>query len=129
MAKFREKLCGQPVDEKPAAFLDLISKRSIISRRDFILDAPVSDWMEWQAAYAAGAFLMPASLVRKLISEAGQAGTDELIERVSGTFEVSQEAARVRLVKLGVIQPDQDTEASDSARPEPVERQTPPRSH
>lgn len=72
------------------------------------------DWMEWQAGYCSGALLMPKSAVHRLIlelnkrwgfvTEAVETGTLQgqvLIAGVSATFRVSEDAARVRLVKLG----------------------------
>ena len=69
-----------------------------------------SDWMEWQAGFACGALLMPQTeLVRvvKAFREVEEIrfadiGTDtdagkRLIQRVMGEFQVSQDAARVRL--------------------------------
>lgn len=88
-----------------------------ICYRDTMLDAVQTDWMEWQAGYACGAFLMPASALRQLIrsymerhglfgvigerDSHGQA----LIEIVKGGFEVSGDAARIRLIKLGILGP------------------------
>jgi hypothetical protein len=96
-------------------------------RRDSILEAPVSDWMEWQASYVCGAFLMPLSLMRKLFrqsldewggfswipSDSEQAG--KLTGRVAEAFDVSTEAARVRLFKLGFLQkiPHKEPSSSD----------------
>lgn len=80
-----------------------------------LLHANQSDWMEWQAGYASGAFLMPITplhqMVRALLEEERlfgpislqQAASHELIERVRLTFGVSEEAARVRLLKLGYL--------------------------
>ena len=85
-------------------------------KRSRILDAPYSDWMEWQASYACGAFLMPYSVIRKLsleeISKRNAASwvsgdseqAAELVNIVSDTFDVSTDAARVRLNKLGFLQ-------------------------
>ncbi len=84
-------------------------------RREAILTAGPTDWMEWQAGYASGAFLMPISALRDLVAELRSEtsdlapialGTDvaeELIVRVQGVFSVSAEAARVRLLKCGYI--------------------------
>jgi hypothetical protein len=81
-----------------------------------ILDAPVSDWMEWQAGYICGAVLMPHSLVWDLVRKSlpEQDGhhwcsydtekARELITRAAEKFDVSAEAARVRLLKLGFLQ-------------------------
>ncbi|WP_442579336.1 ImmA/IrrE family metallo-endopeptidase [Mesorhizobium sp. ASY16-5R] len=83
--------------------------------RDKILDAAQTDWMEWQAGYAGGALLMPASRVRALIATyceshklfgvIGQADAHgrALIETVRAAFEVSPDAARIRLRKLGIL--------------------------
>lgn len=75
----------------------------------------VLDWMEWQAGYAAGALLMPESFVRRAVAaffcnraekppikkDAVTAPT--LSGRIALTFEVSEEAANVRLAKLGYL--------------------------
>jgi len=63
-----------------------------------------ADWMEWQANYAAGALLMPASAIVHdehvwVRSFEGR----RRIERVHTTFDVSMEAARVRLQQLGQL--------------------------
>ena len=70
------------------------------------------DWMEWQAGYACGAFLIPQShaltLVKRLrdtnrwtltpnaTSSAGKA----LIAETAAAFDTSEDAARVRLIQL-----------------------------
>jgi hypothetical protein len=83
--------------------------------RSRIFDAPAVDWMEWQASYASGAMLMPVSSLRDLAGRilAGHkhswvsAGSDkagELVSRAAEEFDVSGEAARVRLTKLGILQ-------------------------
>ncbi|SET87925.1 ImmA/IrrE family metallo-endopeptidase [Oceanicella actignis] len=86
-----------------------------ISRRDNILGAPQSDWMEWQAGYISGAILMPATPLRRLVSDycaprelhgnihVASDHAAELIRRVMEQFAVSEEAARVRLLKLNLI--------------------------
>jgi len=83
--------------------------------RDTIVAAPENDWMEWQAAYIGGALLMPRAPVRLLVREiavreAGERapGADSdlgqgAILRVTKRCHVSQQAARVRLVKLGLL--------------------------
>lgn len=77
------------------------------------------DWMEWQAGYASGAFLMPRSGVREVarrnaggrplaappIGAATSEGMD-LIARIAGSFQVSEEAAFVRLSQLGYLVSD-----------------------
>jgi hypothetical protein len=81
-----------------------------------ILDAPFSDWMEWQASYACGAFLMPLSAVRHVAGELFRNGDGrgwlpedsddavELTDLIANAFNVSHDAARVRLQKLGYLQ-------------------------
>jgi Zn-dependent peptidase ImmA (M78 family) len=77
-----------------------------------IIDAPVKDWMEWQAGYAAGALLMPVTAstknVQALLKKWGgeQITSDseqgrELISNTAAAFDVSMEAAAARLSKLG----------------------------
>ena len=82
-------------------------------KRDSILDAPETDWMEWQAGYVCGAILMPISRLRGVVREffeghetTGEVGPRSaegraLIDVIASTFQVSEEAARVRLAKLG----------------------------
>jgi Zn-dependent peptidase ImmA (M78 family) len=71
--------------------------------------------MEWQAGYVCGALLMPASKVRELAGayreshgHFGVVGQRDspglaLIESVRTGFEVSADAARIRLLKLGIL--------------------------
>ena len=86
-----------------------------ICKRDTMLDATQTDWMEWQAGHACGAILMPVSRLRRVVgayqeannlfgvigtsSEHGQA----LIASVREAFQVSADAARVRLLKLNIL--------------------------
>jgi hypothetical protein len=82
-------------------------------RRNCIFDAPTFDWMEWQASYASGAILMPSSRLRALVpsnvSESEPLLVDsgpahDIISRVTATFDVSPDAAQVRLTRLGILQ-------------------------
>jgi hypothetical protein len=79
-------------------------------RREAIVRAPVVDWMEWQAAYASGAFLIPRSALDELIGTRQRRGgtepipdrgsaANELVKLVERRFHVSAEAARVRLLQ------------------------------
>jgi hypothetical protein len=85
-------------------------------KRDNIVNASETDWMEWQAGYVCSAILMPAGPLidtvqtfRKenglvlsnlaLNSEAGQ----RLIETVAARFQTSRDAARVRLLKKRIL--------------------------
>ncbi len=86
-----------------------------ICKRDTMLEAVQTDWMEWQAGHACGALLMPVSYLRRVVgayqeanglfgvigtsSEHGQA----LISRVQEAFQVSADAARVRLLRLNIL--------------------------
>lgn len=84
-------------------------------RRDTILDSPETNWMEWQAGYACGAFLMPVSYLRQVVEDhkrkhellgdivpESAAGTG-LIALVSERFCVSKDAARIRLLKTKAL--------------------------
>ena len=84
--------------------------------RDSIVGAPERDWMEWQAGYACGGILMPVTALfdevqrfraennlpysnLSLQSEPGQ----NLITAVAAGFHTSRDAARVRLLKRGIL--------------------------
>lgn len=75
-----------------------------------------TDWMEWQAGYGCGAFLMPLSFLKKTVrnfrgsaketsplSQSTLQG-EELIEAVTTAFQVSKDAARVRLLVTNQLQ-------------------------
>jgi Zn-dependent peptidase ImmA (M78 family) len=74
-----------------------------------------TDWCEWQASFFAGALLMPSGLVRSGLFERMpelQKGVEDRSNSaqraasiVSKHFEVSPEAARVRLAQLCIINP------------------------
>jgi len=85
-------------------------------KRDNIVNAAESDWMEWQAGYVCGAILMPAGPLMDTVqafraknalpltnltlgSDAGQ----RLIDTVAATFQTSKDAARVRLLKKRIL--------------------------
>ncbi len=86
-----------------------------ICKRDTILKATQTDWMEWQAGYVCGAILMPISYLRRVVGayqEAnrlfGAIGANSthghaLIQAIQQEFQVSADAARVRLSKLNVL--------------------------
>ena len=76
--------------------------------KSHIIMAGKTDWYEWQAAYGSGAILMPRSALIGLVgagslvpevSSEGQA----LITLVSSNFQVSRDAARVRLTQLKTL--------------------------
>lgn len=68
-------------------------------RHALMVDAPEDDWMEWQAAYAGGALLMPLSTLNDFISSVRVKG---IVDEVALKFDVSPEAAAARLRKLGL---------------------------
>lgn len=86
-----------------------------ICKREAIVNLKQVDWMEWQAGYISGALLMPLSVIKKLVSdfrerknvikiiEKQSSEGAELIEEVVAYFQVSQEAAKVRLLQLNLI--------------------------
>jgi len=86
-----------------------------ICKRDTIIQAANYDWMEWQAGYVSGAILMPVSSIRHLVSDYCQARglhaavavrSDhgrQIIGAVVETFQVSEEAAEVRLKVLKLL--------------------------
>lgn len=92
-----------------------LNANKAISKRDNILNAPKSDWMEWQAGYISGALLMPATRVRRLVSDycgprelhgdihASSQHAGHLVQVIMEQFAVSEEAARIRLLKLNLI--------------------------
>ena len=78
-------------------------------------NAPENDWMEWQADHLGGALLMPRSY---LIEWAGQIAMREgkfpplqadsdlgraVMQRVMRRCQVSEQAARVRLLRPGLL--------------------------
>ena len=83
--------------------------------RDRIVDAPQSDWMEFQAAYIGGALLMPRDSLRLWAREIVMRESKQppvppdldlgraVIERAMRRCQVSEQAARVRLLRLGLL--------------------------
>lgn len=94
-----------------------LTKNVQVCKRETIVDAPEVDWMEWQAGHVCGAILMPATRVRNLVldsfaSKLGQSTwspetstAHEIIAAIQESFSVSRDAARVRLLRLGILQP------------------------
>jgi Zn-dependent peptidase ImmA (M78 family) len=81
-------------------------------KRDDIFRAGKSDWMEWQAGYACGSFLMPFTALRESVRafataqnatmlrfDANTSEGEDLITSVVEKFQVSRDAARVRLLQ------------------------------
>jgi Zn-dependent peptidase ImmA (M78 family) len=87
----------------------------IICKGNTILGPDDTDWMEWQAGYASGAILMPAAAIRRLVADIcaprglhsavtlASPNAAMIITAVAAEFLVSEEAARVRLIKLGLL--------------------------
>jgi Zn-dependent peptidase ImmA (M78 family) len=83
--------------------------------RDRIVDAPESDWMEFQAAYIGGALLMPSCSVKLWAGEIAMREAKQppvsadsdlgraMIERLIRRCRVSEQAARVRLLRLHLL--------------------------
>jgi Zn-dependent peptidase ImmA (M78 family) len=97
--------------------------------RASILGGTPGDWREWQAAYGAGALLMPASALRRLSRELvrrygtppypiGSRDGGAVILRVASDFAVSQDAARVRLTQKGILTSSPDPQQPRLLPPE-----------
>jgi hypothetical protein len=74
------------------------------------VSAPKRDWREWQAGYACGSILMPARKTKEVVQEWRKNWTGSttearqtLISLIATTFEVSKQAAEVRLRVLEQI--------------------------
>jgi IrrE N-terminal-like domain len=88
------------------------TEEKIVCKRDGMIDAKEIDWMEWQAGYVCGAILMPKSYLNKSVQSFCQQNeltlpiklTDReangLINLVASKFQVSNDAAKIRLIKL-----------------------------
>jgi hypothetical protein len=68
-----------------------------------IVRPPARDWMEWQAAYASGAFLMPRAAISDVVQRLSGSREPALVRTVQSAFAVSAEAARIRLLQLGFV--------------------------
>jgi Zn-dependent peptidase ImmA (M78 family) len=98
---------------------DLFAKAAehIVCTRDTILASQKLarvDWREWQAAYGAGALLIPITMLRQVVHEhsamhglppylEGSENAQALVATVASFCEVSQESVVVRLKQKGVI--------------------------
>lgn len=84
----------------------------VTCKRDNIIAAGKTDWMEWQAGYVCGSILMPETPLRRLVNEYYRLNNiitpvlpdslqgRALIEAVVARFKVSNDAAKVRLCQL-----------------------------
>lgn len=98
---------------------DMFGKRlepaSIKCKRDNIFGASEYDWMEWQAGYVCGAVLMPHTRVKAIAKEhfdserqcgpldVNSPAAVALIGHIVQAFQVSVDAARVRMLKLKIL--------------------------
>lgn len=84
--------------------------------RDTIVGAPESDWMEWQAGYVCGAILIPVGALFEFVQRfraennlafsnlsLHSAHGENLIAKIAAGFQTSRDAARVRLLKKGIL--------------------------
>lgn len=86
-----------------------------VCKRDSMMGTSEFDWLEWQAGYFSGAILMPAQQVRRAVGDLlrdrgihgaaviGTAPAAEAERHTMASFQVSAEAAQVRLRKLGLL--------------------------
>jgi hypothetical protein len=85
-------------------------------KRDNMLEARQTDWMEWQAGFACGAFLMPSTVLTQTVREfcdrsgsptmtmqLSSAAGQSLIATITERFGVSRDAARVRLLQKKIL--------------------------
>ena len=108
------------IEEPPSLFdlqsNSLSSENTHKCKRDNIIKASEKDWMEWQAGYGCGAFLMPISKLKKVvhdfrtnfkipfeISSLDSPYCQLLIFFVAQQFQTSDEATKVRLMQKGFI--------------------------
>ena len=104
------------VDSKPRSLFETASEPphqlTHKCKRDNMLESSITDWMEWQAGYGCGAFLMPITSLAKTVKDFRQTHSismgglsllsgegQELIQTVSKAFQISRDAARVRLLQ------------------------------
>lgn len=90
-------------------------------KRSTILAPPQKDWLEWQASYASGAFLIPITYLRQIAGDflkeqgyyrsvmTGSSEADILIQRIADSFDVSWDAAKVRLSQQGYLSQEHPT--------------------
>lgn len=93
-------------------------------KRSNMLPMTETDWMEWQAGFACGAYLMPITALRRTVNEftaesgislltisADSSEGRSLIARVALDYGVSKDAARVRLIQRSLLVPGGMSEA------------------
>jgi Zn-dependent peptidase ImmA (M78 family) len=90
-------------------------------KRSTILTSAKKDWLEWQASYASGALLIPKTYLRQIAGDflkeqgcygsvmTGSSDAAVLIQRVADCFDVSRDAAKVRLSQQGYLSQEHPT--------------------
>jgi antitoxin HicB len=75
-------------------------RENVTATRKLPPDVPIYRSPEWQASTWASAFLMPADAVRSYLRELKSAGAEFTVEPFAANFQVSLQAASIRLEKL-----------------------------
>lgn len=110
LAHIRLHSCLYQLPDEQPLFESGTPYKPLHCKRQAIAGSAQNDWMEWQAAYAGGAMLMPARTVRALVAPLIPGGIPavhpdaEDAVRIGAVvcdrFEVSRAAAHVRLEQL-----------------------------
>lgn len=113
---FHQFMFDDLVNPSPSLFPAKPQSHTNKCHRDNMITAPERDWMEWQAGYACGAILMPAGALVETVQRfrqekaipyenltVGSEHGQQLITLVTAAFQTSRDAARVRLLKRGVL--------------------------
>jgi Zn-dependent peptidase ImmA (M78 family) len=108
----------------PSLFDPPDKRQSNQCKRSNMLPMTETDWMEWQAGFACGAYLMPITVLRRTVNEfTAESGVSSptisadsnqgrsLIARVALDYGVSKDAARVRLIQRSLLAPGGMSEA------------------
>jgi hypothetical protein len=119
LSRVRHKLNTEEGKEflntKPDVLTLIASRKTFGCLQGHIIQAPDWDWMEWQASYVCGAILMPLSAIRSSVKENASAwdSTNSIpsdssqsqgfTKLIAQAFDVSLDAAQVRLQKLGIL--------------------------
>lgn len=112
--KFHEHLFRAKALQPPLFAFEQGPINSASCQRATILDGPGTDWLEWQAGFASTAMLMPRMQLRRIVQETvEQTGARSpillsslygrhLVRRIRQAFQVSEEAATIRLLRLNL---------------------------
>jgi len=114
-AFYHRAVFDQVFQAPPNMFERTRAEPRTVCKRANMTETAEFDWLEWQAGYVSGAVLMPATQIRRfavdLLRDAGVHGTavigthiaDAVEQEAMAQFQVSREAARVRMRKLGLL--------------------------